>query len=99
MIVPETKIIEAKNNLASNITDLKLNIQDFNKITKQIQEIINVLKVVYNTSGGVSSIKKLADIEFEEEKLYQIAENAETISVNYHEKEIIVGTRPNTNNF
>lgn len=59
MIVPETKIIEAKNNLASNITDLKLNIQDFNKITKQIQEIINVLKVVYNTSGGVSSIKKL----------------------------------------
>lgn len=88
------EIEEKKEALKQSIENLNNSIQIFNETTKEIQELINVLHSIYNTTGGNQKIKEISNIEFDCEGLNKIGLLMETISCKAQTETITIVTKP-----
>lgn len=91
-IIRESEIINKKEELNKLTETLETNISSFNNTVENYQDIIEDLKVVLNTSGGVKTISKFSNIDFETTKLRDLSESKKSIQVNHTKEKVILMT-------
>lgn len=82
-IIRESEIINKKEELRKLTEDLEININSFNNTVENYRDIIEDLKVVLNTSGGVKTISNFSNIDFETTKLSNLSESKKSIQVHH----------------
>lgn len=82
-IITESQIQEKINEIQKLSKDLDAYVLEFHNYSAQIQEVLTALSVCLNTTGGVSRIQNLANIEFDTDLLGSVSSEAAGIKVNF----------------
>lgn len=81
--IPESDINDKQAEIKKLTGDLEQYVADFAAHVNEIQDLLVGLSVCLNTTGGVSRIKDIANIEFDTVALNEIVNQIEEIQVTY----------------
>ena len=81
-VVSDSEFQNKMNSLNRYRDELSEAIDDFNAQLKEVEEVIEAIKMCANTYGGYKHVSQLASINFNNTVLYSILDNINDISIN-----------------
>ena len=90
--ISESEITDKISEISVLSGELSSYIEEFTSYISEIQELLIGLKVCLNTTGGVSRIKELANIDFDTVAINNIIPKIEDIKVVYEKNKQYIDT-------
>ena len=81
-IISVDEVDTKKQEVKSFSEKMAVDIEELNIFIDEIDEVIEGLKVFFNTTGGLSQIKELENLSFNKSSVSSITEQADNISIN-----------------
>lgn len=85
-IIKEEQIIEKVKKIRETTDNLSESVSEFTNYVEQISEVIEGLKVYFNTTSGLETVQEIDNIEFDIHFLNNISKKASDVEVKYYKE-------------
>lgn len=83
-IIKEEQIVEKIERIKEATDSLSDSVKEFTNYVDQISEVIEGLKVYFNTTSGIETVTDINNLEFDINYLNNIAQKANDVEVRYY---------------
>lgn len=85
-IIREEQIVEKIERIKNATDSLSESVTEFTQYVEQISEVIEGLKVYFNTTSGIETVENISNLDFDINFLNTLSKDVQDIEVRYYKE-------------